>query len=174
MHDISSYRRMPMLKSYADNIVKWIQPPPRNQFQDWRWGARSRIRRNKDLGKMQEYGEPSLKKSSLQSKPGQNVFEGRNCLGLVFGWTSVESLDIPYIEPSLEKRTKIERKTFQAPMMCLLVFVGGRYIKKVDSVVERSEEISEDFYLSKPSMYFFESKYGQITYGSNTVIPMVK
>ena len=76
--------RMPPLKDYADNIVKWIHPSPQNQLEGWRWGTVSQTRMDKDLGMMREYGEPSLQRPAAKySKPGENVVEGRNCFGLV-------------------------------------------------------------------------------------------
>ena len=164
--------RMPMLKDYADNIAKWLHPPARNQHQSWRWGTVSKIRRNKDLGRMQEYGQPSLPKSQ-HSKPGENVFESRNCFGLNVGWKSVQTLEIPTLSMNLDQEFKISKKDFKAPMNCFIVFVGGKFIKDVDSVVERAKEISEEFYINKPSMYFFEGRYSQPTIGTRTDMPMV-
>ena len=161
-----------MLKDYADNIAKWLHPPARNQFQGWRWGTASKIRRNKDLGRMQEYGQPSLQKSFQHSKPGENVFESRNCFGLNFGWKSVKTLGIPLITMNLDRSVKISKKTLEAPMNCFIVFVGGRFLKNVDSVVERAKEISAEFHISKPSMYFFEGRHQDIQ--TDLVIPMVK
>ena len=161
-----------MLKDYADNIVKWVHPPAINLYQGWRWATASKVRRNKDLGKMQEYGEPSLQQSSQLSKPGENVFESRNCFGLVFGWKSVHTLEIPILTMNLDQSVKISKKTFQAPMNCFIVFVGGRFLKDVDSVVERAKEVSEELYISKPSMYFFEGRQQSIV--TQTGIPMVK
>ena len=59
-------------------------------------------------------------------------------------------------------------------MKCFIVFVGGKFVKNVDSVVEIAEEISEELYINKPSMYFFESKYGIPSIVTKTDIPMVQ
>ena len=169
--------RMPMLKEYADNIVKWIHPPPQSQYQGWRWGSQdvwdnyytNLATREREWGYKTE---PTLKQSANLAKPGENVFDSRNCFGLVFGWTSVETLEIPYLNiKNLDKRTKISKKSF--PMKCFIVFVGGKFVRNVDSVVERAEEISEELYISRPSMYIFESKFGKPTISTKTDFPMV-
>ena len=165
--------RMPMLKDYADNIAKWLHPPARNQFQGWRWSTESKVRRNKDLGRMQEYGQPRLTKSQ-RFKPGENVFQSRNCFGLNFGWKSVETLEIPTLPMNLDQGFKISKKDFKAPMNCFIVFVGGKFIKDADFVVQRTKEISEQLHINKPSMYFFEGRYGQPSIATKSDMPMVK
>ena len=102
------------------------------------------------------------------------MYDGRNCFGLLFGWTSVDSLGIPFLRLSLKKDIKISKKSFNGPMMCFLVFVGGRLLKDVDSVEERAKEIAKDFHINKPLTYFFESKNGELPIMSNVDKPRVK
>ena len=93
-------------------------------------------------------------------------------LGINFGWKNVTTLGIPLVTMNLDRNIKISKKTIDAPMNCFIVFVGGRFLKDVDSVVERAKEISEEFYISKPSMYFFEGRHQDIE--TDLDIPMVK
>ena len=95
-----------------------------------------------------------------------------NCFGLNFGWKSVQTLEIPTLSMNLDQGLKISKKDFKAPMNCFIVFVGGKYIKDVDSVVERAKEISEEFHINKPCIYFFEGR--QPTTATTTDMPMVK
>ena len=169
--------RMPLFKDYGDNIAKWIQPPTKNQIRGWKWGTQGRKRWDNDSWRIKEFPEPTLQRPSKQSKPGENVYEGKNCLGLVFGWTALDSLSIPFLTISLEGGQKISKETLQAPIMnCFIVFVGGKYVNDEYSVVEKVEEITEEFYVSKPLMYFYESKKDEFGndkyYRSNT--PRVK
>ena len=129
----SVYLRMPLFKDYGDNIAKWIRPPPENQFQGWKWGTQGKTRWDYDNRRWKEFTEPTLQRPSKQSKPGENVYEGKNCLGLVFGWTALDSLSIPFLTMSLEKGPKISKKSLQAPMNCFIVFVGGKYLNDEDS-----------------------------------------
>ena len=170
---------MPLFKDYGDNIAKWLKPSPEieNIHQGWKWGS-------KDV--WDEYvtnvakGEtnwgyktaPTLERS-LKVQPHENVYYGRNCLGLVFGWTSVDSLGIPYLRLSLKKEIKISKRAFNAPMMCFIVFVGGRLLADVDSVEERVKAITGDLHINKPLSYFFESKNGELPKMSKVEKPRV-
>ena len=172
---------MPLFKDYGDNIAKWLNPSPKieNFHQDWRWGS-------KDV--WDEYypnrasteliwgykTEPTLQRSSKVRLLHENVHDGRNCFGLVFGWTSVDSLGIPYIRLSLKKEPIISKKSFHAPMMCFIVFVGGRLLKDIDSVEEMAKAIADNFQMNKPLKYFFESKNGEVPKMSNVDKPRVK
>ena len=163
--------RMPMLK---DNIAKWLHPPARNQFQDWRWETKDvTYWRWTDNG--WKYGpipQPHLQRRSQHSKPGENVFKSRNCYGLNFGMKNVTTFGIPFLTMNLDRNNKISKETLEAPMNCFVVFVGGRFLKNVDSVVERAKEVSAEFGISKPSMYFFEGRHQDIE--TDLDIPMVK
>ena len=117
--------------------------------------------------------QPSLPRSQ-HFKPMENVFESRNCFGLIFGWKSFQTLEIPTLSMNLDQGFKISKKDFKAPMNCFIVFVGGKYIKEADSVVERAKEISEELHINKPSMYFFEGRDRQQTFATKTDMPMVK
>ena len=165
---------MPLFKDYGDHISKWVRPTPENFEQGWKWRTIGKTRWDWDNDKMREFPEPTLQRSSTLGKPGRNVYEGRNCLGLVFGWTSVESLSIPYLSLSLDNKRKIPKETLRAPMNCFVVFVGGRFLKDVDSVVERAEDICEEFYVSEPEMYFFEYLNDEVPRSTKDHLPKVR
>ena len=123
---------MPLFKDYGDNIAKWLNPSPEieNIHQDWKWGSKDVEWPNYDIRMWQWKGEPTLRMTKAK-KPQENVYDGRNCFGLVFGWTSVETLGIPYLRLSLKKEMKISKRAFNTPMMCFIVFVGGKLGKIV-------------------------------------------
>ena len=103
----------------------------------------------------------------------QYTFGNVTTFGLIFGWTSIESLEIPYLTMTLDKKRMIPRGTLKAPMMCLIVFVGGRYVEKVDLVQERAEALAESFFIIKPLMYFFEDLNLDISITKSINQPMV-
>ena len=171
---------MPLLKDYGDNIAKWLNPSPEieNVHQGWKWGSKDVWDKYlTNLAKKEhKWGyktEPTLQRSS-KAKPHENVYDGRNCFGLVFGWTSVDSLGIPFLRLSIKKDIKISKEAFNAPMMCFIVFVGGRLLQDVDAVEARAKEIAKDLHINKPLTYFFESKNGELPIMSNVDKPRVK
>lgn len=42
-------------------------------------------------------------------------------------------------------------------MKCFVVFVGGKFLKDVESVEEKAKKIAEEFNYVKPLTYFYES-----------------
>ena len=171
---------MPLFKDYGDNIAKWLNPSPEieNIHQGWKWGSKDVWDEYlTNLANWEyEWGyktEPTLQRSS-KVQPHENVYDGKNCFGLVFGWTSVESLGIPYLRLSLKKEIKISKRAFNAPMMCFIVFVGGRLLQDVDSVEERANAMADNFHMNKPLTYFFESKNGELPKMSKIDKPRVK
>ena len=85
-----------------------------------------------------------------------------------------QSIGIPFLRLSLKKEMKISRRAFNAPMMCFIVFVGGRLLQDVDAVEARAKEIAKDLHINKPLTYFFESKNGELPIMSNVDKPRVK
>ena len=54
------------------------------------------------------------------------------------------------------------------------MFVGSRFLKDVDPVVERAEGICEEFYVSEPEMYFFEYLNDEVPRSTKDHLPKVR
>ena len=146
---------MPLFKDYGDNVVKWIHPPHVNQFEGWKWGTTRKRAWEWDKW-VYTPAEPTFHKVSLNHKPGENVYKGHNCFGLVYGWVNVESIDLPYFAMSLGQKKHLSKDIIKAPMTCFIVFIGSKFLNVDNKIRDSVEELSTQLSISKTPIYFYE------------------
>ena len=76
----------------------------------------------------------------LEWKMNQSFFQFENCLCLNFDYIDV-NLSIPQIATTPESELKL---TFDFPSSCFFVIVGGKYLNKIGSVMEKVDSIIND------------------------------
>ena len=76
----------------------------------------------------------------LEWKMNQSFFQIENCLCLNFDYIDV-NLSIPQIATTPESELKL---TFDFPRRCFFVIVGGKYLNKIGSVMEKVDSITTE------------------------------
>ena len=83
----------------------------------------------------------------------QSFFQFENCLCLNFDYIDV-NLSIPQIATTPESELKL---TFDFPSSCFFVIVGGKYLNKIGSIMEKVDSITNDIRRTRPMAVFIIS-----------------
>ena len=83
----------------------------------------------------------------------RSLFQFENCLSLNFDYFDV-NLSIPEIATTPETELKL---TFDFPSSCFFVIVGGKYLNKIGSVMEKVDSITNDIGGTKAMAVFIIS-----------------
>ena len=83
----------------------------------------------------------------------RSFFQFENCLSLNFDYIDV-NLSIPQIATTPESELKL---TFDFPSSCFFVIVGGKYLNKIGSVMEKVDSITNDIGGTRPLAVFIIS-----------------
>ena len=89
----------------------------------------------------------------LQWKMNGSFFQYEHCISLNFDYIDI-NLPIPQIATSLESELKL---TFDFPSSCFFVIVGGKYLNKIGSVMERVNNITTNIGKKRPLAVFIIS-----------------
>ena len=76
----------------------------------------------------------------LEWKLNTSFFKFENCLSLNFDYFDI-NLSIPQIAATPGSELKL---TFDFPSSCFFVIVGGKYLNKIGSVMEKVDSITND------------------------------
>ena len=76
-----------------------------------------------------------------------------NCISLNFDYFDI-NLSIPQIATTPESELKL---TFDVPSSCFFVIVGGKYLTKIGSVMEKVDNITNDIGGTRPTAVFIIS-----------------
>ena len=76
----------------------------------------------------------------LEWKMNRSFFQFENCLSLNFDYFDI-NLSIPQIASTPESELKL---TLDFPSSCFFVIVGGKYLNKIGSVMEKVDSITND------------------------------
>ena len=82
-----------------------------------------------------------------------SFFQFENCLCLNFDYVDV-SLSIPQIATTPESELKL---TFDVPSSCFFVIVGGEYLTKIGSVMEKVDNVTNEIGGKRPLAVFIIS-----------------
>ena len=83
----------------------------------------------------------------------RSSFQFENCLSLNFDYFDI-NLSIPQIATTPGSELKL---TFDFPSSCFFVIVGGKYLNKIGSVMEKVDFITNDIGGTKPLAVFIIS-----------------
>ena len=84
----------------------------------------------------------------------RSFFQFENCLSLNFDYFDI-NLSILQIATTPESELKL---TFDFPSSCFFVIVGGKYLNKIGSVMEKINSISNDIGRTRPLAIFIIRK----------------
>ena len=83
----------------------------------------------------------------------RSFFQLENCLSLNFDYFNTK-LSIPQIATTPEDELKL---TLDFPKSCIFVIVGGKYLNKIGSVMEKVDSITNDIGGTRPLAVFIIS-----------------
>ena len=89
----------------------------------------------------------------LEWKLNTSFFKFENCLSLNFDYFDI-NLSIPQIAATPGSELKL---TFDFPSSCFFVIVGGKYLNKIGSVMEKVDSILNDIGGAKAMAVFITS-----------------
>ena len=89
----------------------------------------------------------------LEWKLNTSFFKFENCLSLNFDYFDI-NLSIPQIAATPGSELKL---TFDFPSSCFFVIVGGKYLNKIGSVMEKVDSITNDIGGTKAMAVFIIS-----------------
>ena len=93
--------------------------------------------------------------NTLAYSPNIDFLRSQNCFVLNYQWPS--AIDLPSMRLSLRKGhpVNIQQIRTSAPSGCIVVLVGGRYLKRMDNIVKMVDHISSQLAI-KLVTYFAE------------------
>ena len=83
----------------------------------------------------------------------RSFFKFENCLSLNFDYFDI-NLSIPQIATTPESELKL---TFDFPSSCFFVIVGGKYLNKIGSIMEKVDSITNEIGGTRPLAVFIMS-----------------
>ena len=83
----------------------------------------------------------------------RSSFQFENCLSLNFDYFDI-NLSIPQIATTPESELKL---TFDFPSSCFFVIVGGKYLNRIGSVMEKVDSITNDIGETRPMAVYIMS-----------------
>ena len=78
-----------------------------------------------------------------------------NCYSISFGWP--QELSVPQLRVNLDNDKKLNAAMMRqsAPANCFMVFIGGKYVNRLDDIFQKVESVSVGL-VAKPVIYFAE------------------
>ena len=89
----------------------------------------------------------------LEWKMNKSFFQFENCLSLNFDYYDI-NLSILQIATTPESELEL---TFDFPSSCFFVIVGGKYLNKIGSIMEKVDSITNDIGGTRPMAVFIIS-----------------
>ena len=87
---------------------------------------------------------------------GHDYVNNMNCYSISFGWP--QELSVPQLRVNLDNNNNVEHLEMVrkgAPANCFMVFIGGKYVKRLEDIVQKMESASVGL-VSKPLIFFSE------------------
>ena len=86
---------------------------------------------------------------------GHDYVNNMNCYSISFGWT--QELSVPQLKVNLDNDQILNAEMVRqsAPSNCFMVFIGGRYVNRLEDIFQKVESVSVGL-VSKPLIYFSE------------------
>ena len=118
---------MPPVEQFGP-ITKWMSdPPPKVPMRPTIQDSRSYDDQNLEILSIDD------RVNTLAYSPNIDFLRSQNCFALNFQWPSV--IDLPSLTLSLDKSIDMTPFKASAPSGCFIVLVGGKYLKRMASVV---------------------------------------
>ena len=87
---------------------------------------------------------------------GHDYVNNMNCYSISFGWP--QELSVPQLRVNLDNNNNVEHLEMvrqSAPANCFMVFIGGKYVNRLEDIFQKVEVVSVGL-VSKPLIYFSE------------------
>ena len=87
---------------------------------------------------------------------GHDYVNNMNCYSISFGWP--QELSVPQLRVNLDNNNNVEHLEMvrqSAPANCFMVFIGGKYVNRLEDIFQKMETVSVGL-VSKPLIYFSE------------------
>ena len=86
---------------------------------------------------------------------GHGYVNNMNCYSISFGWP--QELSVPQLRVNLDNDKILNAAMVRrsAPSNCLMVFIGGKYVNRLEDIFQKVEGLSLRL-VSKPLIYFSE------------------
>ena len=87
---------------------------------------------------------------------GHDYVNNMNCYSISFGWP--QELSVPQLRVNLDNNNNVEHLEMvrqSAPANCFMVFIGGKYVNRLEDIFQKVEGLSVRL-VSKPIIYFAE------------------
>ena len=87
---------------------------------------------------------------------GHDYVNNMNCYSISFGWP--QELSIPQLRVNLDNNNNFEQLEMvrqSAPANCFMVFIGGKYVNRLEDIFQKVESVSVGL-VSKPLIFFSE------------------
>ena len=87
---------------------------------------------------------------------GHDYVNNMNCYSISFGWP--QELSVPQLRVNLDNDRIVNAAMVRqsAPSNCFMVFIGGKYVNRLEDIFQKMEESVILGLVSKPLIYFAE------------------
>ena len=86
---------------------------------------------------------------------GHDYVNNMNCYSISFGWPQELSVPQLYVNLDNDQILNAEMVRQSTPSNCFMVFIGGRYVNRLEDIFQKVESVSLGL-VSKPLIYFSE------------------
>ena len=88
---------------------------------------------------------------------GTDMINNQNCFAVNFGYNG--EIPIPSFSLTTDIKQNLKQFEFEKTYKCFFVFVGGKYVEEMKTIVDIVEDISEQFHGIKPIAMFVWGKF---------------
>ena len=88
------------------------------------------------------------------------MINNQNCFALNFGYNG--EIPIRTVSFQIAVQQKLEHHEFEKSYKCFFVFVGGKYVETMKTVVDKVEDISKQFHGIHPIAMFVMGKFSSL------------
>ena len=85
------------------------------------------------------------------------MINNQNCFAVNFGYNG--EIPIPGYSISIKTRPNLKQYNFENSNTCFFVFVGGKYVKDMKTIVDIVENITQQFHGIEPIAMFVMGKF---------------
>ena len=96
----------------------------------------------------------------------------QNCLVINFGFIETPGFSVPKIFMSPNSDASLNFNKEEIPTSCFIVFISGKFLKEIDNIVGRLDNISEKIKM-KPNLVFINSEKFQQPSRARNFYPLV-
>ena len=108
--------------------------------------------------------DKELYSSITKWQTGTDMINTQNCFAVNFGFSG--EIPLPTISLQIDKRLQLKQYGFKNSYNCFFVFVGGRYVEDMKTIVDVVMDISDQFHGMKPITMFVMGQFDSLEINS--------